>query len=164
MNNKLIIMRGLPGSGKSTLAKSIFENWYENENTRETTCHVLSTDNFFTDEKFNYKFNPRELSIAHRHTFALFCHRIGEAVEYDMPALIILDNTNTQWWEFELYVKVAQKLGFEVEQKIPDTPWAFDIEELMVRQTHGVPRSTLEKMMASFEPREYIEDKIKGNY
>jgi hypothetical protein len=39
----------------------------------------------------------------------------------------------------------------------PETSWAFDIDELERRNVHGVPRATLECMLARWVPNMTIE-------
>jgi len=163
MKNKFIFMRGLPGSGKSTKVKELKEK-YKNSHRVEH----LSTD-FYFEHCGKYEFDQNKLKEYHTLTFAEFCKYASEssilkhlAPNIWVPYVIILDNTNTQWREFSLYVQVAHKLGFEIEQCLPNTPWAFDIDGLVAHQTHGVPRETLEKMLARFDSFEKIEVKLNG--
>jgi len=51
IKRKCVIMRGLPGSGKSYLAKKIASEWKDGESV------VLSTDDYFMNEKGEYVFD-----------------------------------------------------------------------------------------------------------
>lgn len=172
MNSKLIIMRGLPGSGKSTLARSIMSN----EDGAYYNTFYMSTDLLFHTngrysssteleelEEFNgrpYNFDPKKLGHYHTKTFADFCSICSTIYNGEMVAQIILDNTNTQYKEFSHYVIVAKKLGFDIVQKIPDTSWAFDIEECFSKNSHGVPKDILIKMKDRFQDFESIQSII----
>lgn len=168
MKNKLIIMRGPSGSGKSTLAKQLKQKYYE----EGYNAGILSTDNFFIEdfphhtESSKYIFDPSMLKKYHARTFADFCtiaatyHELEFNKDNEHYICAILDNTNIKWWEFELYVRVAKKLEFDVEQAIPEGEWSA--LELFGRNKHGVPLDTIRRMIESFDPKEEIEEKIKN--
>lgn len=170
--SKFIVMRGLPGSGKSTLARSLFENseylqaywlstdfgfhgngrlfYFSNDDGRISgpNGQYITIDEFL---KTPYKFNPRYLGRNHSSTFCHFCKLISDSFLKNENSLFILDNTNTQYREFMLYVEVARKLGVEIELVYPETDWAFDVEKCSELNSHGVPKDVIQKMKDRFE-------------
>lgn len=149
---KIVIMRGVPGSGKSFAAKKIVENF-----RGESVC--CSTDNFFMVNG-EYKFDPSKIKIAHEWNKSC----VRAAIEKSIP-LIIVDNTNTQKWEYSNYVDMAREAGYSVEFKFPESHWWIDIGKRMMNKTftdadvdlfhrknrHGVPFEVIKAMMARFE-------------
>jgi len=127
------IMRGLPGSGKSTVARQIGEN---------RLCEIHSTDNYFV-ENGEYRFDPSKLAQYHRANLAAFATACQEKIP-----IVICDNTNTQKWEFEPYVRVARKEGYIVVFVKLDHPSAFVCAE---RNTHGVPMDAIQRMIERWE-------------
>lgn len=159
-------MRGPSGSGKSTLAKTLKE-----KHTKDGyVAGTISTDHFFYEgwpkrpiDECSYKFDATKLSHYHKMTFADFCRLAGtyfetNSITTDTSVCVILDNTNIKWWEFKDYCLVAKKLGFEIEQAIPDGEWIP--LELFGRNKHGVPLETIRKMISNFDSKEEIEEKI----
>ncbi|XP_072547115.1 uncharacterized protein n4bp2l2 [Salminus brasiliensis] len=133
----LVLMRGLPGCGKSTLAKEILSSG--------PNGLILSTDDYFF-QKDGYFFNPTLLGDAHDWNQK----RTREAM-LDRRSPVIIDNTNVQAWEMKPYVALALEFGYRVEFVEPDTRWKCDPAELEKRNTHGVPRETIAKMLDRFE-------------
>lgn len=131
---------GVSGSGKSTLANKTAEQL-----RKEHGClvNIHSTDNFFIDVHGNYKFDPTKLDYYHK------CNQ--KDVETSMSwnvSFIIVDNTNLTKKERKPYIDLAEKYGYEVEYLYPDTPWANNAEELVKRNTHGVPLESIKRMLA----------------
>ncbi len=134
---KIWIMRGLPGSGKSTKAIKICKN-----NNWPT---IVSSDDYFIAGD-NYYFDPMKLGSAHRWSQWKVRQLINAGRD------VILDNTNLQWKEMKSYIVNALEAGYEVEIVEPDTEWAWNIDKLIEKGSHGVPRDTYESMMARYEP------------
>ena len=134
---RAIIMRGLPGSGKSTLAKKI-----ASESTSSVIC---SADDFFM-RNGEYKFNPKMLWKAHETCIKKFETHLKKQTE-----IVILDNTNTKKWEYAEYIELAKTHNYEIEIKIPETSWAFDIDICAKRNSHGVPAEAIERMKERWE-------------
>ena len=165
--NKVIILRGLPGSTKTTLSKKIID-----EIQIPTTYCVCSTDNFWTFRQIKigyqgecfdvkkiddiYLFNQKSLGKAHQANLLKFQVALNCGVN-----LIIVDNTNTTWKEIEKYAVLAIGSNYEIEVMEPDTWWKFDIEECFKRNTHGVPKETIQKMLNRWETTESINLKIE---
>jgi predicted kinase len=129
---KMIIMRGLPGSGKSTLARSY-------------GGLVFSTDDFFVKDGV-YHFDPTKLRENHDLNYS----RTLEALKDKVP-IVVIDNTNVQRWEVERYVRSGIEHGYIVEFSEPSTFWKFSVDELAVRNSHGVSRDVIQNMLDRWE-------------
>lgn len=143
-------MRGIPGSGKSYTSKELI---------KDTEGVVLSTDDFFMSDG-SYKFNPKLISRAH----AWNQRRVETAMIENIPTVVV-DNTNTQHWEYKPYQDMAKKYGYTVKVMHPTSPWWLDMEDRIInnsfteddvemlfnKNTHGVPKDTIRKMMTRFE-------------
>lgn len=143
-------MRGCPGSGKSTLARSIKEIYCDV--TLKPISHdsvvIFSTDDYWMEDG-KYNWQAHRVGEAHAWNQA----RASDAMLDDVP-VIIIDNTNTTAKEARPYVESAKQLGYEVEVVESNTPWAKDIGALASKNTHNVPRASIEKMLARYEPLE----------
>ena len=126
------IMRGISGSGKSTIAKKLAGE----------SGVIHSTDDLFITDGV-YTFNPSQLHKKHAENFTNFCKSIDTGTE-----IVICDNTNTMHWEYEHYIEAAKKRGYLVAIVAISHPTA---EEAFHRNTHDVPRCTIESMLARWE-------------
>jgi predicted kinase len=140
MSRKLYIMRGLSGSGKSTLAKKIVGEGL-----------IFSTDDLFI-EKGEYKFNPGKLGVNHKQNQTNAIEAMKDGV-----SPIVIDNTHTQSWEAKPYVKAGLNYDYEVTFLVPETDWAFDAGQLASRNTHGVPKAAIERMLSRWEEEMTVE-------
>ena len=137
------ILRGLPGTGKSMLAK----------NLRDSHIHarVFSTDRFFMVDG-EYQFDPTKLGEYHAqnlHQATYFMEGCSSVYDYS-DALCIIDNTNTQHWEYEKYVEAAKENGFMVQ--IISIDWKQeDIPLYAERNSHGVPEEAIQRMADRWE-------------
>lgn len=121
---KLFIIRGVPGSGKSTLAKSL-------------TPHVFEADQYFVGSDGVYRFDKGKIKEAH-----VDCQ---QRVEFSMQACterIAVANTFVKKWEYEPYLKLALKYGYDVEIRICKGGY---------QNVHGVPADVVERMRNNFE-------------
>ncbi|XP_066286594.1 NEDD4-binding protein 2-like [Branchiostoma lanceolatum] len=143
---KLYVLRGCPGSGKSTLAKKLKGN----------KGVILSTDDFFM-KKDKYEFDPSQLGDAH----AWNKDRAELAMKVGMTPVII-DNTNTERWEMKPYVILGVKYGYMIEIREPSTPWKFKVGELSRRNSHGVAKETIKKMLDRYDKNVTVESIMKG--
>jgi|LakMenEpi03Aug12_release.lakeMendotaPanAssembly.Ray.scaffolds.fasta_scaffold897263_1 predicted kinase len=127
MNNKLIIIRGLPGSGKTTKAKQIL--------AENPTYKHYEADMYF-ERDGEYVFVPSHVPDAHKwcQTATFFALSAGYTV--------VVSNTFTTKKEIEPYITIANNL------KIP-----FEILTLTENygNIHNVPQHTLNKMQNRFE-------------
>ena len=142
MATKVVIMRGPSGSGKSTLAKEIYDNF------AEPNKRLVSADIFFYEGGV-YKFDPSKLKTCHQQCYHGYICACALSYSIKSECLIIVDNTNIRRWEFQPYVQVAEKLGYEVEYAVTPRPW--NAELFAQRNTHGVPLEKIQQMIANFE-------------
>ena len=134
---KLIILRGVSGSGKSTFAKKM---------VKEQNAVSCSTDEFFVDKNGYYEFNQRLLSEAHSWNRG----RIYQAMKMNTDT-IILDNTNTQKWEYGAYIEMAERFGYEVEEITIGGTSENEIKQYANRNKHGVSLDIIRKQAKRFE-------------
>ena len=140
----LVIIRGCPGSGKSTLARTILK---ECNITNNPYIHIHSTDNFFyLNGRGRYIMERDRLEQAHKWNGANVLNVIRQ---YLTP--IIVDNTNTRLSHMEEYASMAVSAGYVIEVIEPDTPWAFDIDQLKLRNTHNIPEDRLYFMLKKYD-------------
>jgi len=104
-----VIVRGPSGSGKSRMIKEIGKN-----------VPVFSTDDFWMING-TYQFDEERIGEAHSWNQG----RVEEAMQGSVP-IVILDNTNTQFWEMKPYVQMAQQYDYETIFKEPD--WHSDLK------------------------------------
>lgn len=147
-DKKLYIMRGISGGGKSYTAQQLAPK----EN-------IFSTDDYFG---VNYDFDPSKLGEAH----AWNQKRVAKAMEEGMSPIVV-DNTNTQKWEMEPYIKVADKLGYIWSIKEPESQWWKSLKSTLIskdpkeiemwsnflakKNNHGVPREAIANMIKRWE-------------
>ena len=128
------IFRGLPGAGKSTAARALADT------SADSIIH--STDDFFMQDGV-YKFDPSKLPRYHAMNFNAFCNSLRSGIE-----TIIVDNTNSQRWEWEKYENAALKADYAVA--IVSLPM-ISAEEAAARTLHNVPVDVIKKMIARWE-------------
>ncbi|MBT4662328.1 MAG: AAA family ATPase [Candidatus Marinimicrobia bacterium] len=134
------ILRGLPGTGKSMLAKNLRDS--------HTRARVFSTDSFFMVDG-EYQFDPSKLGEYHALNLAK-ATRYMESFGPNSDALCIIDNTNTQSWEYEKYEEVAKENGFMVQ--VITVEWNInDIPLYAKRNSHGVPEDAIYRMAERWE-------------
>lgn len=121
----LYILRGLPGSGKSTLAKKLAGDFaYEAD-----TYHMVDGV---------YQFNPANTKAAHQ-----WCHNcVSVALHASVPEVAVA-NTFTQRWEYQPYIALAEKFGYDVQVIECHSSW---------QNVHNVPPEAIERMRNRWEP------------
>jgi NEDD4-binding protein 2 len=145
MNKAVVILRGLPGSGKSTIADNLSIN---------NNGVVFSTDNFFIVDG-EYKFDGKYIGDAHTWNKLNVLKALRSSYPY-----VIVDNTNTQYWEMEPYIKMAFDFDYEIAIVEPDHEGVFDVDLCFSRNKHGVPKEVIQKMKDRWETTESIYNKI----
>lgn len=148
MKKICVILRGCPGSGKSYIAHRL--SGYDG-----IEGQIFSTDNYWLRPDGVYDFNARRLGEAHAWNFNNF----KEFVKYEGNGLElnpIVDNTNIVLKDFKPYIDTALAAGYQVYLVEPATPWATDLDELVKKNTHGVPRESIKRMLDKWETSESI--------
>ncbi len=128
------IMRGVSGSGKSTLSKQL----------AGANGIIHSTDSYFYDGNGDYQFDPSLIGENHQKNFSAFQESLGN---YDT---VICDNTNTQVWEYENYVRAAEAADYQVVFVVLK-PSMNDAQVYADRNTHGVPLEAIQRQISRFE-------------
>ena len=142
---QVCIMRGLPGSGKSTKVKELLEEFRDtNPNGSAIVC---SADDFFISaEDGEYHFDPSKIGQAHA-----WCKGQAYAAMKLGADLVVIDNTNTQRWEYEIYEQMALSRGYDVQHVRVGGLSDDDILLYADRNTHGVPLEAIQRMAKRFE-------------
>lgn len=104
---------------------------------------VEADDYFLVGTEFpQYKFDKTLLSQAHQWT------RLEAERLFRRYGAVCVANTFTEQWEMEPYIGLASKYKTELRILEPQTPWAFDLDELFRRNTHGLPKEVIAKQLA----------------
>jgi len=128
-----IVMRGIPGSGKSSHARDL----------AGPQGVIHSTDDFFMVAG-EYLFDPGKLRENHAKNLAAFKHSLAQGLD---P--VVVDNTNSKYWEYKPYVEAADDAGYMVVvAEVPHIPVGTAVK----RNTHGVPKQAIERMLARWQP------------
>lgn len=136
MSNILYLLRGLPGSGKSTSVQK-FINMID-----YISFMICSADDWFVDDEGRYVFDTSKLFAAHK-----YCKTAARKAMSLQLDFVVVDNTNTTWSEMKDYVKYAIKYNYDIVLVEPKTSWKFDVDILTEKNSHGVPRETIKKML-----------------
>ena len=99
----VIIIRGLPGSGKT-----YFSNQIVNAN-KELRVSICSADHYFERQEIGYQFSGDKIAKAHT-----FCRDQMISSLNDKVDLIIIDNSHSQKWEYQIYQRIALFCGYNV--------------------------------------------------
>lgn len=138
---EVIIMRGPSGSGKSTW----IDRWYKQDLWKRVW--VVSADQFFVRNGL-YQFEASKLGEAHARCLNNFLTILFDPAP-EIETLIV-DNTNTQLWEWMNYYLAAIRLKHQV-RIMTTMPTAVSVEELAARNRHGVPAEIIARMVANYE-------------
>lgn len=116
-----------------------------------TTCdeyhhHIFSSDDYFYDRRGNYNFNPNNLGEAHQSNKT----RVDRYARNGWSPLII-DNTNIRCWEMNNYLEIAVRYGYLVHLVEPNTAWSGSASKLAMKNSHNVPKESIERMMLNYE-------------
>ncbi len=135
----LYIVRGLSGSGKSSIARELVNNIWDSE-SNAFIKDFYSADDFFTDEKGDYNFDPSKIKEAHEE-----CQKNVEfAMQRDCVRKIAVANTFSQAWEAEPYFKLAEKHDYH--------PFVLECQNDF-GNIHGVPQESIDAMKERWEDR-----------
>ena len=136
----IIIFRGVPGSGKSFLATHCSE--YLNNSA---TVAVCTADSFFT-KSGDYKYSAKLLPKAHAHCLEHFLRALDEGKK-----LVIVDNTNSKKWEYEIYSYISAILGHKFHILEVPCPNERILEAFRYRNQHNVESTAASKILQRWE-------------
>ena len=149
MSKICYILRGLPGTGKSTTAYALRTGASRNHRQGTGFGATFSTDDLFMVNG-EYQFDPSKLGEYHALNLEMAAEWMHDHRKVSSYAHCVIDNTNTQHWEYEKYVEVAKAYGFIVQ--VISIDWdAKDIPLYAERNTHGVPIEAIYRMAARWE-------------
>ncbi|KAL5249459.1 hypothetical protein ACHWQZ_G018345 [Mnemiopsis leidyi] len=148
----LYLMRGLSGSGKSTYARKIISELGKGE--------IFSTDDFFMlNEANEYRFVSADLEIAHKWNQQRVEGALSEGI-----SPVVVDNTNTQFWEMRPYVIAGVEKGYKCYFIEPPTEWKFKINQLYRKSKHGLNKAQLVAALKRYEKNPTVEKVIGPAY
>jgi tRNA uridine 5-carbamoylmethylation protein Kti12 len=149
MTRTVFVSRGLPGSGKTTRVQRMVKEFIK----YGVTVQVCSSDDYYVCPSCKgYHWLADRIQHAHS-----WCRTKFEQALKDGFEAVFVDNTNVTVRECRPYVMLAQVYGYEVKFLEPETPWAFDLEELVWRNVHRVPREAIERMLRRWVPNMTVE-------
>ncbi|KAF6212333.1 hypothetical protein GE061_012855 [Apolygus lucorum] len=150
----MIIMRGCPGSGKTFLVNNIATN-LSIELAKSVGSgkhwpvghHIYSADDFWVNPRTEkYIFNSEYIEYAH-----LWNQKVVKQALSEGRSPIFIDNTHTRMWEMKVYAALAVEFGYHIEIVESPNKWAFNENELVRRNVHGVHKEAIRRMLDRYE-------------
>jgi cytidylate kinase len=140
----IVIMRGISGSGKSTVAHAL---------SAKIGAKIVSADNYFMGHDGVYRFDARQLGMAHDMCWSLF----SEAVSAN--ANVIVDNTNAKLTDIMPYVFE----GLRTSTPVHIVQMAIESSHMhYARNVHGLSIDAIERQAQrlSSQPitKDYLSD------
>jgi len=65
--------------------------------------------------------------------------------------IIIVSNTSIVYWEMYNYVILAQKYGYDIEFREPETEWRYNPQILYEKNKHSVPLESIKRQLENFK-------------
>jgi len=150
MQKTIIIIRGLSGAGKSTLADVICGD--------DDTRISVAADDFFTDEKGIYNFDPDQIAEAHE-----WCKEQVRTYTHEGYETICVANTFTKRWEVEPYLQIASEANYSVHV-ISLFDSGLNDAQLAARCIHNVPINSIRSQRKRWEMDVFREIPQHGSY
>jgi predicted kinase len=138
----LYFLQGCPGQGKSTFAKKLADKY---------GLVICSADNYHIKNGV-YNWDRNKIGAAHADCY-------NKCVEELMAGKdVIVDNTSLSWREISKYADLTDKYNslFYIYRPLHN----LSIDELVIRNTHNVPRETIVSMINRFIPAEEMKTKL----
>jgi len=126
------------GSGKSTLSKKLLLEY--------GGFTFAEADQFMVDSAGKYSFNPKLLTFAHES-----CVNKVEKSMMNEENIITVSNTSIAYWEMYNYVVLAQKYGYDIEFREPETEWRYNQEILYEMNNHSVPLEAINRQLENLK-------------
>ena len=139
----VVILRGLPGSGKSFLSHNCSEHL--SSASKFTIC---GADDYFMEEG-SYKFKPNLLPKAHTYCLSQFLNALSSEKE-----IVVVDNTNSQLWEYQIYVYLCEILGCNYQILEVPCPTSTIAEMYRSRCIHNIDPPAMERILHRWEEDE----------
>jgi predicted kinase len=137
IDKTLVLMRGVSGSGKSTRAHLLADG---------KDSAVVSTDDFWYDDDGNYNFDHSRIGDAHEWAR----NQVWAWMERKKP-YIIVDNTNTRWWEMMPYLRLAREYKYDVRLEMVGSLEPAQLVHYAARNKHGVPLDVIQRQAKNFQ-------------
>ncbi len=138
----VVILRGVPGSGKSFLATHSAE--YLGDPSQFAIC---SADEYFTKDGI-YKFVPELIPEAHEYCLQKFLQSVSN------KKFVIVDNTNSQMWEYQIYKYLCNILHIIVYIVEIPCPTDFIGSKFRSRNLHSIDTIAIKSTMQRWEKDE----------
>ncbi|CAI8031594.1 NEDD4-binding protein 2-like 2 [Geodia barretti] len=127
----VIALRGVPGSGKSFLTTHCSEYL-----TDSASVAICSADFYFM-KGGDYKYSTKLLPMAHTYCLDLFLRALAEGKQ-----LIVVDNTHSRKWEYEIYSYISSILGCRYHVLEIPCPSQKTLESYRSRNQHKIDEKT----------------------
>ena len=143
MEQRLVLIGGLPGAGKSTRAVDALRAFRVTHGWDDPLVHV-EADGYFMQGGV-YRFEAAKLGEAHA-----WCRGLAEGALWGGAPLVGVANTGSRRWEREPYRKLAERYGAAFEW-VDLFDGGKDDAELARRNLHGVPAEAIGRMCERWE-------------
>tara|TARA_A100000164_G_C21944465_1_gene792781 strand:+ start:11461 stop:11955 length:495 start_codon:yes stop_codon:yes gene_type:complete len=138
---KLIIISGLPSAGKSTLARTLAPEGAicTTDDYPGLYTRVEGQKPIFNGMQKDVNGKPL-IVVAHE-----WNQRKANALMQNNEPVIVIPNTNTQRWEFQPYLEMAEQHGYDTE-RIDLFDAGLSDKELANRNLNGVTADVISRM------------------
>ena len=136
MQQKLIILRGMPTLSKLAKAKELIEN--------AGGGFLCGADMYFEDKSGEFRFDVKQVVYSYE-----WCRRhVALALDSGYP-LVVVNNPFVKQWEVDKYKRLAKNLGAKVEVITDHSSLIADPTPEQNFRT--IPKETWDRMLKDFE-------------